>query len=145
MLLNDMHTDWDETDNDTREGIVTLHTAGDGYWSDTAKAVRVTELRLGWISEEEEGEEQYGELCVHFNTDDWRVDKDGLIYTDRLFAKELCAYLQSIGLDGKDVCYSEQGMQGDNYVSCDVGASFIASYKAKFAEAYKTAYENCNG
>lgn len=141
MLLNDMHTDWDNADNDTREGIVTLQTAGDGYWSERAAAVRVTELKLGWIDDEEE----YGELCVHFNTDDWRVNEHGLIYTDKQFMKELRAYCNSIGLAGDSIDYSEQGMQGDNYVSCDVGKKFIASYKAKFAEAYKTAYENCNG
>jgi hypothetical protein len=65
---------------------------------------------------------------VHFNTDDWRVDRDGLIYTDRLFEKELCVLCDKLGLAGDDVSYSEQGMQGDNYVSCDVGAEFIASW-----------------
>jgi hypothetical protein len=144
MLLNDMHTDWDNADNDTREGIVTLHTDGSGYWSTHITAVRVTELCMGWISEEEEGEEQYGELCVHFNTDDWRVNEHGLIYTDKQFMRELQAYCNSIGLAGDDVSYSEQGMQGDNYVSCDVGGKFIASYKEKFADAYNAAYANCN-
>lgn len=140
MLLNDMHTDWDDADNDTREGIVTLHTCGDGYWSDKAAAVRVTELRLGWVDEDE----SFGELCVHFNTDDWRVDKDGLIYTDSTFMEGLQMYLTEIGLDGADVSYSEQGMQGDNYVSCDVGESFIASYKAKFADKFAAVYADCN-
>jgi hypothetical protein len=140
MLLNDMHTDWNASDNDTREGIVTLHTSGEGYWSGTAKAVRVTELRLQWVDEDE----SFGELCVHFNTDDWRVDKLGLIYTDRQFEAELCEYLTSIGLDGSDCGYSEQGMQGDNYVSCDVGESFIASYKAKFADKFRSVYADCN-
>jgi hypothetical protein len=59
--------------------------------------------------------------------------------------RELQAYCNSIGLAGDDVGYSEQGMQGDNYVSCDVGGKFIASYKAKFADAYNAAYANCNG
>jgi N-dimethylarginine dimethylaminohydrolase len=140
MLLNDMHEDWDNADSDVREGIVTLHTNGSGYWSERAAAVRVTELCLGYVSEDAE----FGELCVHFNTDDWRVDKHGLIYTDGQFRAELQAYLTSIGLDGSDVEYSEQGMQGDNYVSCDVGESFIASYKEKFADAYNAAYANCN-
>lgn len=144
MLLNDMHTDWDTADNDTREGIATLNTNGEGHWSTHVAAVRVTELRMGWIDEEQEGEEQYGELCVHFNTDDWRVDQHGLIYTDKQFMQELQAYCNSIGLAGSDISYSEQGMQGDNYVSCDVGAAFIASYKAQFADDYKVVYEHCN-
>jgi hypothetical protein len=128
MLLNDMHTDWDDEDNDTREGIATLHTNGKGYWSSTAKAVRVTELVLCAFDAE------FGELCVHFNTDDWRVDKLGLIYTDKLFKQELRAYLQAEGYAGDDVDYSEQGMQGDNYVSCDVGSAFIESYMKKHTD-----------
>ena len=127
QLLNDMHTDWNTEDNDTREGIATLHTAGDGYWSNTAKAVRVTGLVLGYVSDEED----FGELCVQFNTDDWRVDKDGLIYTDSVFMQELQAYLQTVGYtaeEAADVNYSEQGMQGDNYVSCDIGELFLTAY-----------------
>jgi hypothetical protein len=53
----------------------------------------------------------------------------GLIYTDKLFKAELRAYLQTLGFtaeEANDVEYSEQGMQSDNYVSCDVGAKFIA-------------------
>jgi hypothetical protein len=37
--------------------------------------------------------------------------------------------LQTIGFseaEANDVSYSEQGMQTDEYVSCDVGAVFIA-------------------
>jgi hypothetical protein len=37
--------------------------------------------------------------------------------------------LISIGLDSSDVNYSEQGMQGDNYVSLDAGPNFIESFK----------------
>ena len=125
MLLNDMHEDWDVRDNDTRDSDVVLHTGGNGYWSNEIKAVRITDIVLGYVSEDKD----FGELLVHFNTDDWRPDRDGLIYTDRLFKAELCEYLDSIGLAGDDVGYSEQGMQGDNYVSCDVGADFIASWE----------------
>ena len=130
-LLNDMHTDWDASDNDARPAIATLHTGGDGYWSDVAKAVRITELRVGYVSDEED----FGELQVCFNTDDWRPDTCGLIYTDSVFMGELVEYLASIGL-GTDVSYSEQGMQGDNYVSCDVNSEFLASYKAKYPEVW---------
>jgi hypothetical protein len=31
-----------------------------------------------------------------------------------------------------DLCYSEQGMQGDNYVSLDVGKDFLDSWRTKF-------------
>ena len=105
---------------------VIFNTAGDGYWSRAQKAVRIVDMRLGYVSDERD----FGELCVYFNTADWDVDKDGLIYTDTQFKQELNAFLAEQGLGQAD--YSEQGMQGDNYVSCDVGKAFLKSWDAKF-------------
>jgi hypothetical protein len=105
--------------------FTTLHTNGRGYWSRTAKAVDVTKLDLQYINNEGD----FGELCVYFTADSWDVNTMGLIYTDKLFKAELRAYLQTLGFtaeEANDVDYSEQGMQSDNYVSCDVGAKFIA-------------------
>jgi len=102
----------------------TLHTAGDGCWSDVAKSVEITQLRLAYTNDELD----FGELCVYFNTKTWDVNKDGLIYTDSLFLEELCALLTQLGFDASDVSYSEQGMQGDTYVSCDVGECFINTF-----------------
>ena len=102
----------------------TLNTAGDGYWSNTAKAVSVTRLNLAYTNDELD----FGELRVYFNTKTWDVSTDGLIYTDSLFEQELCALLTQLGIDASDVSYSEQGMQGDNYVSLDVGECFINTY-----------------
>jgi len=104
--------------------FTTLHTNGKGLWSDKATAVSITSLDLQYINNERD----FGELCVHFNTNDWDVDTDGLIYTDPLFKAELRAYLQQLGFtaeEANDVEYSEAGMQGDSYVSCDVGLDFI--------------------
>ncbi len=105
----------------------TFNTAGDGYWSETAKAVRVTGMDLGYVAEDKE----FGELRVYFNTEDWNVNEDGLIYTDSLFKQDLQKYITEQGLV-VDLCYSEQGMQGDDYVSLDVGAEFIASWEQKY-------------
>ena len=104
--------------------FTTLYTAGNGYWSRTAKAVDITQLRLQYCNPEKD----FGELCVHFDTTQWDVNVDGLIYTDKQFMSELRAYLETLGFtsaEAADVEYSEQGMQEDNYVSCDVGAKFI--------------------
>lgn len=107
---------------------VVINTAGDGLWSRRAAAVKINKLHLAYLSEDE----KFGELRVYFDPKTWDVTRDGLIYTDNQFERELCAYLKIIGLKGNDVDYSEQGMQGDNYVSCDVGASFIKSWMKKF-------------
>jgi hypothetical protein len=125
-LLNDMHSNWNAADNDMRPAIATLHTDGRGYWSEEVRAVQITELEVSYINDEC----NFGELRVHFNTDSWRPCTHGLIYTDKLFMEQLRAWLTSIGFAGEDVSYSEQGLQGDNYVSCDVGKAFIDSWMA---------------
>jgi hypothetical protein len=105
---------------------VTFNTDGSGYWSNVAKAVRITDMRLGYVCEDKE----FGELCVYFNTNDWDVTKHGLIYTDTQFKEELNAFLAAQGLGAAE--YSEQGMQGDNYVSLDVEADFLQLWEQKF-------------
>ena len=101
-----------------------LNTAGDGYWSNVQRSVEVTHLQLAYTNDELD----FGELRVRFNTATWDVNKDGLIYTDTLFLEDLCLMLDALGFDASDVSYSEQGMQGDNYVSLDVGECFINTF-----------------
>lgn len=114
-----------------RKVDVTLNTNGSGYWSEVAKPVKVIGLTVPYISDEKD----FGELRVYFDTKTWDCNKDGLIYTDRQFEKELVEFLTSIGLRGSDVSYSEQGMQGNNYVSLDVGEEFLKSYDTDSAVA----------
>ena len=109
------------------QATATFNTAGDGYWSETAKAVRVTGMDLGYVAEDKE----FGELRVYFSEEDWDCEEHGLIYTDSGFYADLQEFIKQQGLV-VDLCYSEQGMQGDDYVSLDVGAEFIASWEAKF-------------
>jgi len=100
------------------------HTDGNGLWSDKAKAVQV--LRVELASSSDEGD--FGELCAYFNTSTWDCDKDGLIYTDKVWIDEFRALMRSLGFTRaavNDIAYSEQGMQSDNYVSMDVGADFM--------------------
>lgn len=104
-----------------------LETAGDGHWSNVSKAVRTTRLDIPYVNEEGD----FGELRVHFDTDDWNINQDGLIYTDDQFIKELRKSLTLIGLPGDDASYSEQGMQGDDYVSLDIGQAFIDAWREK--------------
>ncbi len=106
---------------------VIMNTSGDGYWSDVAKPVEVTDMRLGYVNDELD----FGELRVYFNTKTWNVNEDGLIYTDRQFYVDLQKFIKEQGLV-VDLCYSEQGMQGDNYVSLDVGKDFLDSWARKF-------------
>lgn len=113
---------------------VTFNTAGDGYWSRTAKAVEIVDMQVTYVSDEKD----FGELCVYFNTATWDVNTDGLIYTDSGFIADLYAFLTAHGLS-TDVTYSEQGMQGDTYVSLDITGGFINSWEGKFGEVCLTA------
>jgi len=107
---------------------VQFMTAGDGYWSNVSKSVEITDMRVTYVNDEKD----FGELRVYFNTATWDVNTDGLIYTDSDFLNELQLFLGQKGLAGSDVEYSEQGMQGDNYVSLDVGGEFLTAWERKF-------------
>lgn len=122
--------------------FTTLNTNGMGYWSRAKRAVGVTKLDLQYINNERD----FGELCVHFDTATWDCSVDGLIYTDKQFMRELKAYLQTIGFteaEANDVSYSEQGMQEDYYVSCDVGGKFIAGLERLDFAHVQAVYEEC--
>lgn len=113
---------------------VCFETAGDGYWSNVSTEVDIEDINVTYCNEEKD----HGELRVYFDTSDWKVSPDNLIYTDSLFMKQLRSFLTEQGLTGADVSYSEQGMQGmtddENYVSCDIGKEFIDSWAKKFGQ-----------
>jgi hypothetical protein len=59
---------------------------------------------------------------------------------------ELRTYLQTVGFtqaEANDVSYSEQGMQSDNYVSCDVGAVFINGLARLEPQHVQAVFEEC--
>ncbi len=121
---------------------VIFHTDGKrDLWSDVAKAVTITDISLGQGTQREDEKDIFGELRVYFDTATWDTREDGLIYTDTLFIKELREFLDAHGLPGKDVCYSEQGMQGDDYVSLDAGTEFYEAWMQKFNVAFEQQVE----
>lgn len=106
--------------------VIQFKTDGSGYWSAVEKAVTITDMVV------DADYTDFGELRVVFDLDTWNTDTDGLIYTDKLFLKELRAFLDYHGLPGSDVTYSEQGMQGVGFVSLDIGRKFIKAWDKKF-------------
>lgn len=108
-----------------------MKTNGKGLWSNVSKSVECTSVVLRYVSKAKD----FGELRVYFNTKSWDTNKDGLIYTDPLFIKELRDCLQTFGFSldaARDVDYSEQGMQGEDYVSLDVGKILIKEWHNLF-------------
>lgn len=104
-----------------------LCTDGSGYWSDRQAVVKVLGMDVTYINDEQD----FGELRVYFDTRTWNVNTDGLIYTDRNFLSSLRQLLNDLGYAGQDVEYSEQGMQGDDFVSLDIGQEFLQSWLAQ--------------
>ena len=111
----------------------TCNTNGRGLWSSHALTVRCLELDLEVFEDDDEpGVKDFGELRVRFDLETWDPSQHGLIYTDKLFVKELRVELERLGFSKEaiaEVEYSEQGMQGDDYVSLDVyGETFIDEF-----------------
>ena len=79
----------------------------------------------------------FGELQIYFDTNTWNINKDGLIYTDDACEKQIREILRKKGFSDKaarSVSYSEQGMQGRDYISLDCGQAFISEWQAKFGD-----------
>lgn len=112
-------------------------TDGKGLWSEEQRIVRIIELKTGYLSSVYYPEEPvHGELRAYFVPDgfnplEWNVQAHGLIYTDKKWIREFKLGLRDMGFTVRavrDVSYSEQGMQGENYVSMDFGPEFYKSW-----------------
>jgi len=117
---------------------ITANTDGKGLWTEETRAVTINKLGIGYSNQEYYPEDEFfGELRAYFEPSgftpgSWNVAGYGLIYTDKLWLKEFKAGLRNEGISAlgvRDIQYSEQGMQGDDYVSFDVGPKFWASWK----------------
>lgn len=107
-------------------------TNGNGYWSSKSKTVQINRVRLAYLDEDG----TFGELRAYFDPKEWDVDNDGLIYTDMMWKHSFLTCMENhFGFSPDailDVSYSEQGMQGENYVSMDVGQQFILECNALY-------------
>lgn len=116
---------------DRRVNFVTK-TDGKGYWSSKVKTVKINRVHLAYIDDEG----TFGELCAYFDHKEWDVNNDGLIYSDMGWKHTFLTCMENefgFGPDAiLDISYSEQGMQGENYVSMDVGKQFILECDALY-------------
>lgn len=116
---------------------IEANTNGKGLWSDEQRLVIIHKLEIGYSSLIYYPEDPFdGELRAYFEPHgftrgSWNVPGHGLIYTDKLWLREFKAGLRAHGLTTRavrDIHYSEQGMQGNDYVSLDIGSVFYASW-----------------
>jgi hypothetical protein len=118
----------------------TAETNGKGLWSSRVKSIKHNRADINFYrdysepdvaSEFESGKPariNSAELRVYFTKKDWETSKHGLIYSDKAWIKDLRSHLVKMGYStrsAKSVDYSEQGMQGTDYVSLDVSKQFL--------------------
>jgi hypothetical protein len=108
-----------------------VSTSGDGLWSDASKPVTLRKMEVDQVTA------NFGELRIYFDTTSWDIDQDGLIYTDSGFLDGVKKLLSDRGVDTENLDYSEQGMQGNDYVSFDVGDKFLQSWRNEDNEMYE--------
>ena len=111
-------------DFDRKVSFIT-RTDGRGYWSTVArKSIRIDRVAIASVSDDGE----YGELRAYFDESEWNVESDGLIYSDQAWMKSFRSCMATLGFSVQalaDIGYTEQGMQGTEYVSLDVGQDFL--------------------
>lgn len=91
----------------------TLETDGSGLWSREKRKIKIVRVEFGAYN---------NEICLFFTKNSWDPDKHGLIYTDKKFINGLRQYMIASGVPkevAKDLDYTEQGMQGEGYVSLE--------------------------
>jgi len=101
-----------------------MNVGNKGLWNRASKAVFVTKIMMfvGTTIDDPDDDPYSSDLRIFFKTSTWNIKKHGLIYTEKNFLEEIKSFMLESGIPGDivdDVCYSEQGMQGTNFVSCD--------------------------
>jgi hypothetical protein len=104
------------------------NTDGSGLWSECSRPVKIIGMDIAYLDDESLVTATFGELRVYFDTDSWDTDLHGLIYTDKQWIREFQNLLVRSGFShraAEGVYYSEQGMQGHDYVSLDIADTFF--------------------
>jgi hypothetical protein len=104
----------------------TCTTSGDGWWSSQEdKNVKVIAIKPQIIWD------RHITFKAYFRKKDWNWRKHGLIYTDSRWLREFRRNLIQLGVPSriaKSIDYTEQGMQGNNYVSLETNRSELARF-----------------
>lgn len=98
---------------------------GEGLWgeADEVQSFSINRVNVDYVDEDAladypKTKEVFTSLDI--NLKGYNQDKFGLIYTDKVFLKDIKNAFKSIGINPNKIGYSEQGMQGDTDVNLDV-------------------------
>ena len=100
-------------------------TNGRGYWTSKKKTIKINKV---FIHTFDGADQDFGELRAYFDAKEWDVDNDGLVYSDPGWLASFKSCMATLGFSNmalNDIGYTEQGMQGETYVSLDVGGRFL--------------------
>jgi len=96
-----------------------LNTNGKGLWSPCKKATKVKRVEIEDVSDSYGAHHYY--VNVYLYRDSWKTEEHGLVYTDPMWIRDLRWVLRDAGFKHwKKIDYTEQGMQGDDYVSLEI-------------------------
>jgi hypothetical protein len=110
--------------------IMSCTTNGVGLWSSESNKEVQGCMYFTLLKTESDGEVYGGTATFHFSKEDWDVDKYGLIYTDEGFLDSIHNKLKEAGFEKyQEINYSEQGMQGDDYVDFDASIEIVNEAK----------------
>jgi len=120
--------------------VINTETDGTGFWSDCKKQIPI--VRLALVTHKSDIIEGHV-LRAYFLEANWNVDELGLIYTDRRWLASFLEGLHFVAgfqwhtLIDNSIMYSEQGMQGYDFVSLDVNEVFVKEWErvVKLAES----------
>lgn len=111
-------TKTDDTTNTEYKCNVEVQLAGDSIWDCDIKTVTITSIHIAdtqWNDDENSGVDNSVHIAVVYNVNgNEDYEESWRIYTDSGFEAAVSELL------GTDVCFTEQGMQDDNYASMEL-------------------------
>lgn len=116
---------------------VICNTSGKGIWSNRVCPVAVSRVKISISDWSDDGFDWplgcrgYVAIDAYFSKKSWNTSKHGLIYTDPKWIKEFNKQMKAINPDlfCSEIDYTEQGMQGDNFVSLQMSPKNIKQFE----------------
>lgn len=112
--------------------LINTTTDGSGMWTNRKKELPIYKVEVVTIKNDIQ---ELHELRAYFFETQWNINDLGLIYTDKRWLETFIQGLHFVAglgwhaLMNNAVMYSEQGMQGDDFVSMYVDAVFVKEWE----------------
>lgn len=120
-------------------GKVEAFKSRDGLWTDydAVKMPTTYTVEVWWDAGGLEIEQDYIMLDVFVVNPKYDANKIGLIYTDGSFRRGVRDSANRAGFPGKEIDYTEQSMQGRDWVSMEAGRLFSRELASRFPDVFR--------